>query len=473
MDRAMSRTLAGIGCALLFAACTAPDDPVVIEAESLEAGRQWVSTNDSAFSNHRAIATTAANAIASANVPELRKHRTWRAEVVVLHTEGTTQNVFELSVGGVKKQLTFGDPSLAAGLVRLDDLYFTSLTDDTVRVRSVDVGQRSLVVDRIRLFPEEIEAPNMITRWEETPARIQGEPCFRCVEAESLAPIDHGPNYGAASGTGWASYAEGSYSGGRAAITRSPGAVATGRIPRFRPAAAYRVHVAVTSQSAEKNAIDLQVGTRTRRITFGGATGIVLLKNIVFEDVSTNILALRAASVGQSYLIVDAISLEPLTDVPPPTREPWTAVDAEPIHSVCLTCVEAEAMAGVSTDPNYGYASGAGWAFYEQATYSGKRAALTRLPGAVMQTSIPNFRAGAYEVTVTVLNQDANENAFTITAGNHTETIVFGGKLAGGLLRLPPVRFDSVTHPGIAITATRIGQSFLIVDRLDVRPIDR
>lgn len=476
--------LCAVVAAMLLTACGGKREPVVIEGESLSgvsqdanygavAGTQWAAYDEQSYSQRRAALTHAANARATAKVPQLGASRVWRAEVVVLNFAGTAQNVFELTVGGVTKKLTFGDASLSPGLLRLDDLYFHGVSGDELSIRSVAVGQMFLVVDRIRLFPEDDDAPKFLTSFERpTVARILGEICHNCLEAESLSPVDADPNYGTTSGVGWASYPDASYSAGRAAITRLPGAVMKGRIPSFRAGRPYRVTIVVNSTSAAENAFDLQIGgEETRRITFGGATGVVLLENIIFESVSTDLVAVRAASVGQGYLIVDAFSFEPLDAVPPPTTEPWRAEKIDPIESVCIGCVEAEAIAGVSRSPDYGVTAGQGWGSYEQEVYSSRRAALTRLRGATLTTTIPNFRAGAYEITLTVLDSATSENVVAVTAGGQTREVRFGKGSTAGLRHLPALRFENVTSPQVTVTAKEIGQSYVIVDTISMRPI--
>jgi hypothetical protein len=468
--------------AMLFGACGRKPETIVLEGESLSgvsqesnyglaAGTQWGAYDEQSYSRNRAALTRAADVSASAQIAQLAESPVWRAEVVVLNFAGGAQNVFELTVGGVTKKLTFGDPSLPTGLLRIDDLYFHGVSGDEVSVRSVAVGQTFLVVDRIRLFPEDADAPKTITSWERQIPRILGEICHNCLEAESLAPVDADPNYGVTSGSGWASYAEASYSGGRAAITRLPGAVMKGRIPNLRPGRAYRVTLAVNSVSAGENAIDLQVGEEeTQRITFSGANGVVLVKNIIFESVSTDMVAVRAASIGQPHLIIDALSFEPLDTVPPPAADsPANKVD--PIQTVCVGCVEAEGIGGVSQSADYGVTAGEGWGSYEQEIYSARRAALTRLPGATLTTAIPNFRRDTYDVTLTVLNDGTHDNVVSVTIGDQTREVRFGSDGPAGLRRLSPLRFEKVTSPRLTITAKSIGQPYVIIDTISIRPV--
>lgn len=467
----------------LFLGACGGREAIVLEAESLQgidndprygvvAGTGWGAYEEQAYSGGRAAITRASDAVITATIDDLDDAATWRAEVVVLNYAGAAQNAFELTVGGVSKKISFGDPALPGGLLRIDDLYFHGVAGNTVSLRAIGAGQSFLVVDRIRLFPESGAVPKVVTAWERAVPRILGEICHNCVEAESLAQVNHDPNYGTTTGIGWASYQEASYSGGRAAITRLPGAVMKGRVPRLRPGRPYRVTMAVNSTSTAENSIDLQLGEEeTQRITFGGATGIVLLKNIIFESVSTDFVAVRAAAVGQSYAIVDALSFEPLDAVPAPTTEPWRAEKVDPIEVVCGNCVEAEGIAGVSQSPDYGVTAGDGWGSYDQDVYSGKRAALTRLPGATLTTAIPNFRPGAYDVTLTVLNSGADENVVTVTAGGQTREVRWGSGSAAGVRRLPPLRFDNVTDANVTITAKTIGQPYVILDTISLRPV--
>lgn len=474
-----------VAAMLLLTACGgARREPIVLEAEQLTgiskepnygvvASTTWAAYDEEAYSQKRAALTRAGDVRITSTVSELSEHENWRAEVTVLNYAGGAQNVFEMTLGGVTKKITFGDPALPHGVLRIDDLYFSGVSGNELAIRSVSVGQTFLIVDRIRLFPHEGKVRKMITAWERPLPRIQGKLCHNCVEAESLTPVDHDPNYGATASVGWASYAEASYYGGRAALTRLPGAVMKGRIPNFRPARAYRVALAVNSSSAAENAIDLQLGADTaQRITFGGAKGVILLENIIFENVSHDLLAISAAVVGQPFVIVDAISLEPLDAIPQQaTEQSWRAASIDPFEIVCIVCIEAERMEGVAADSNYPVTSGQGWGWYDQEVYSGKRAALTRLPGAVMRSAIPDFRPGPYTVTLTVLNYDPKQkNTFELTLGGETQRVTFGPGSPQGVTRIRNVAFRNVTSAVLSVKAVTIEQPFLVIDVLSLRP---
>jgi hypothetical protein len=469
--------------AAAFAVFSCAKEPVVLEAESLNdvsadpnygvsASKGWGSYSEQSFSGQRAALTRMGGAVASGTIPHFHKG-TYRAEVIVLNYAGGGRNSFDLTLGGVTKKLRFGGRTSVPGLTRIADVYFENVDSDALSIRAVSIGQNYLVIDLLKLVPYSgpIQAKKSV--WEQGGDDIQGQECVNCVQAESLRPVSVASNYGQASAQGWASYLDGSYSAGRAALTRLPGAVMSGRIPNFRPGA-YRVTAAVNVIGSQSNIFELQLGGQTKRITFGGAKfagGVTHLDEIVFDAVDNDLIAVRARSVGQPYLIIDAFSLEPFGAVPPVTKQPYTVADVDPIIEQCHNCIEAESMTGVSTDANYGNSSGSGWGSYQQDVYSKKRAALTRLPGATMTASIPSFRKGNYRVTVTALNYDPKKaNTFDLTVDNQTQHVTFGPGSEAGLMRIRRLQFNDVGTALVVVKAVAVDQPYLVIDNLSFEP---
>jgi hypothetical protein len=198
---------------------------------------------------------------------------------------------------------------------------------------------------------------------------------------------------------------------------------------------------------------------------------VTQLKDVVFESVEDPLVAIRAGDLGQPYLIIDALSLEPLEAIPPASKQPFRIEPVDPIVVRCENCVEAESLQGVSPDPNYGVVSGSGWASYEQDVYSGKRAALTRLPGAVMSGAIPNFRPGPYVATLSVFSYDASKkNSLTLSLGTESQTVSFGPGHDPGLFLVRRIVFRNVTSPNLTVTATGIEQPYLVIDTISLHP---
>lgn len=481
--RTLSRLLLAVYLVAMGASC-GRRGPIVLEADTfggvsadpnygVSAAQGWAAYDESSYSRGRAAITRAGDATMQTTVAGLSDETSYRVEVIVLNFAGPGQNAFELSVGGVRKTLTFGGSTVPAGLLRLGELHFRAVESDEIRIRAISVGQTYLIIDTVRLYPHDEDEPMAVTEWERPVSRIGSQICHNCVEGESLRPMDHAADYGRTSGAGWASYAEGSYSGGRAAITRLPGAIMSGRIPRLMAGRMYRVTLSVASFNVERNEVDLQLGEQTKRITFGGPAfpiGVSLLQNVIFEGISSDLLIVRAAAIGQPYLVVDAISLEPLAGAPVATDELWSAAEIDPIQEICTICLEAETLGGISADPNYGQTASAGWGSYEQDVYSSKRAALTRSPGALMTGKIPSFQPGPYVASVAVLSYDpAKRNSFELTLGSETRTVTFGPGREAGLIRIRNIAFSNVTTPDLRVRATEVGQPYLVIDRIALR----
>jgi len=457
-------------------------EPLVIEAENLAgvdndvnygvaASRGWAAYGQRSFSGGRAALTRRSGATMSGHLDHFRKG-SYRVEVIVLNYAGPARNVFDLTVGGVTKKLHFGGGDSLDGLTRLGGLYFANVRDDSVTVRAETVGQQYLVIDCIRLRPFASFAAAR-SPWEgDVLADAHSSECVNCLEAESLQPVSRDPNYGAAARSGWASYAEKSYSAGRAALTSLPGAVMTGHIPNFRPGA-YRVAVTVLVQGNKRNIFELQLGNETRRISFGGAgfsPGVTRLKNIRFNHVDGNGVAIKAVEIDQPYLIIDALSFQPLASTA--AEEERSTVVSVPIVETCMNCVEAESLQGVTADRDYGTAARAGWASYEEPSYSMNRAAFTKQIGATMIGNIPNFQPGGYRVTITLLNYDSPKtNSFDLSLGSSTRRITIGPKLRPGVIRIRDVIFPNVNSPVLRVTAVEIGQPYLVIDTISLEPL--
>jgi hypothetical protein len=459
-------------------------ESLTIEAENLvgvdsdvnygvAASRGWAAYGQRSFSGGRAALTRIPGATMSGHLDHFRKG-SYRVEVIVLNYAGPARNIFDLTVGGVTKRLHFGGGDSLDGLTRLGGLYFANVRDDSITVRAESVGQQYLVIDCIRLRPVASIATAQ-SPWEgNVIADAHAPECVNCLEAESLQPVSHDPNYGAAARSGWASYAETSYSAGRAALTSLPGAVMTGHIPNFRPGP-YRVTVTVLVQGNERNTFELQLGNETRRISFGGAgfsPGVTRLKNVRFNHVDGNDVAIKAVEIDQPYLIIDALSFQPLASTAA-EEERSTFTVSVPIVETCMNCVEAESLQGVAAiDRDYGTAARAGWASYEEASYSKNRAALTKRIGATMIGNIPNFRPGGYRVTITLLNYDSPKtNSFDLSLGSRTKRITIGPKLRPGVIRIRDIIFPNVNSPVLKVTAVEIEQPYLVIDTISLQPL--
>lgn len=218
------------------------------------------------------------------------------------YSYGKGANTIRTVLGGVEREIRFGCDE---GLHRVSNLTFENSNGDGVTFTSGGIGQPALIIDRVIIRRSTGGTPALAGT-----CVAVSEPQFaaQVVEAEDFAGVTHEPDYAEGASSGWASYSQPQYSGGRAALTMRPGATARKTVG-LRPG---RYSVAVKGYSydaAQENEIDLTFGGHTRRLKLRGS-GLFDIA-VEFPDVTSGEVALRAVSIRQPALIIDALEIRP------------------------------------------------------------------------------------------------------------------------------------------------------------------
>lgn len=111
--------------------------------------------------------------------------------------------------------------------------------------------------------------------------------------------------------TGWGSYSQPPYGGGKAAIARVVGSRAVGRLARPIPAGSHRLWLRVYSYGADTNRVELLLNEQAGEAAWrSGAPGIGWVAVDFPSNPGGDRVELVTRAVGQSFAIVDQIAIE-------------------------------------------------------------------------------------------------------------------------------------------------------------------
>lgn len=163
------------------------------------------------------------------------------------------------------------------------------------------------------------------------------------------------------------------------------------------------------------------------------------------------------------------ISWQPVVGVDESVTIYHVPIDAD--HRRWVVHLEPELFEGIAPDQDSALQSIGGWASYSQPYYSRGKAAIARLPAAVMRRQIPPIPAGPLELRVRVYDYgNAGTNRVRLTLNGTDVAVAWSGPAPGVRDLLVPI--ETTRHGGeLHLEAISNGQGFIIVDAIDVAPL--